>query len=35
VIYPKIAKKIRKYQSFLAVDVDKMKSIVKKHLTVQ
>jgi hypothetical protein len=35
VVYPKIAKKIRKYQSFLAVDVDKMKSIVKKHLTVQ
>lgn len=32
VIYPKIAMKIRKYGSFLTVDVDKMKKIVKKHL---
>lgn len=33
VVYPKIAMKIRKYGSFLTLDLDKMKKIVKKHLT--
>lgn len=33
VIYPKIAMKIRKYQSFLAFDKVKLKLLIKKHLT--
>jgi hypothetical protein len=33
VIYPKIAMRVRKYGSFLSLDLDKMKGIVKKHLT--
>lgn len=33
VIYPKVATRIRKYGSFLSLDLDKMKKIVKKLLT--
>lgn len=35
ILYPKIAMKIRKYGSFITVDLDKMKRIVKKCLTIQ
>lgn len=33
IIYPKVSMKIRKYSSFLEIDTDKMKEIVKKCLT--
>jgi hypothetical protein len=35
VVYPKVAMKIRKYGSFLTLDLDKMKRIAKKHLTLE
>ena len=33
IVYPKIAMKIRKYQPFFSIDLDKMKNIIKKCLT--
>ena len=32
IVYPKISRKIRKYGSFLVVDVDKYKALTKKTL---
>lgn len=34
VIYPKVAMRIRKYSSFLTIDLDKMKKIIKNLLIV-
>jgi hypothetical protein len=33
IVYPKIAMKMRKYQPFFSIDLDKMKNIIKKCLT--